>query len=89
MPVGKGSIERAVKAKNAAEKAPEAKKTAEKKPAAKKPAAKKASAKKVAEPVVVQENVIAATSPEVMELVTGKKMEKAVKIGDPMPEWML
>lgn len=91
MPVGKGSIERAVKAKNAAEaKVTTAaeKKTPAKKPAAKKPAAKKAPTKKAAEPVV-QETVIAATSPEVMEMVTGKRQEKPVRVGEPMPEWLL
>ena len=62
MPVGKGSIERAVKAKNAAEEKVAPKKTAEKKPAAKKAAPKKAVPKKVAEPV---------------------------RVGDPMPTWML
>jgi len=54
MPVGKGSIERAVKAKK--------------------------------EP---KKSVIPATSPEVMEMVTGKRLEKAVRVGDSMPDYLL
>ena len=58
MPVGKGSIERAVKAKS-----------------------------KKTEPV--KETVIAVTSPEVMEMVTGKRTEKVVRVGDQLPDYLL
>ena len=74
MPVGKGSIERAVKAKNAS--------TPKKATASKKTTTSKKSTQ-------VKESVIAATSPDVMEMVTGKRTEKAVRVGDQMPDYLL
>ena len=75
MPVGKGSLERAVKAKKAAEEKVEPKKVAEKKSVAKKAAPKKVTPKNEA--------------PKNEEVAIGKTVHKAIKIGDPMPIWML
>jgi hypothetical protein len=74
MPVGKGSIERAVRAKNAAGKERD---TA-------------AVPQKAGQPEEkIKSNVIGVASPEVLAMVTGKRQEKPVKLGETMPEYLL
>lgn len=74
MPVGKGSIERAVRAKNTGGKERDI----------------AAVPQKAGQPEEkIKSNVIGAASQEVLAMVTGKQQEKPVKLGEAMPEYLL